>query len=125
MCYRIGSSPAFITCCVRGLLGFLALAAGGDCVLAQTPTFVAPPRTIADITAILDQEKPNSALFAKHKAAADALPPQGASPATLYKFYLDRGRAGAELGRFRQAAQDGERAAKAGQGKLDPREIVA
>ena len=40
------------------------------------PTFVAPPRTIADITAILDSE-PNEAKIAKRKARADAGPPAG------------------------------------------------
>ena len=34
--------------------------------------FVAPPRTIADITAILDSEKPDPAKIAQRKATADA-----------------------------------------------------
>jgi hypothetical protein len=35
------------------------------------PAFVAPPRTIADITAILDREKPDEAKIAERKANAD------------------------------------------------------
>jgi CHAT domain-containing protein/tetratricopeptide (TPR) repeat protein len=121
MCYRVGSSRPFALCCLNGLLGFLAFAAGGDFALAQTHAFIAPPRTIADITAILDQEKRNSAPFAKNKAAADGQPPHSATPAALYKFYLNRGRARAELGRFREGAEDGSRAAKVAQGNLDYR----
>src|SRR5580704_4853448 len=34
------------------------------------PAFVAPPRTIADITAILDREKPDEAKIAERKANA-------------------------------------------------------
>ena len=45
------------------------------------PTFVAPPRTIADITAILDQEKPDAEKIAARKAEADATPPAYAAPA--------------------------------------------
>ena len=40
---------------------------------------VIPPRTIADITAILDQEKPDPARLKKLQAAADAPPPGGKS----------------------------------------------
>ena len=56
---------------------------------------MAPPRTIADITAILDSEKPNEAKIAERKANADAAPLANASPAKLAQFYYDRGREGA------------------------------
>src|SRR5689334_13218214 len=42
-------------------------------------TFVAPPRTIADITAILDNEKPDAAKLAERKADAEAAPPKSGS----------------------------------------------
>jgi hypothetical protein len=45
------------------------------------PTFVAPPRAIADITAILDSEKPDDAKIAERKANADAPAPNNASAA--------------------------------------------
>ena len=57
------------------------------------PAFVAPPRTIADITAILDSEKPDEAKIAARKAAADVAPPQNVSAAKLAQFYYDRGNA--------------------------------
>ena len=58
--------------------------------LAQTPapSFVAPPRTIADITAILDQEKPDPKVAAKLRAEADATPPAGASADRSLKVSL-------------------------------------
>jgi hypothetical protein len=55
--------------------------------------FVAPPRTIADITAILDKERPDPAKLAELKADADAVPPKGASASDLAQFYYDRGNA--------------------------------
>ena len=50
-----------------------------DSAAAAPAAFVAPPRTIADITAILDSEKPDPAKIEKIRAAADANPPAGAS----------------------------------------------
>src|SRR5580704_4961424 len=58
---------------------------------AVQPAFVAPPRTIADITAILDSEKPDAAKDAQRKAAAEAAPPANAPPVKLAQFYYDRG----------------------------------
>ena len=71
------------------------------------PTFVAPPRTIADITAILDSEKPDAAKIAARKAAADATPPSNASSTKLAQFYYDRGNARALLARNKDALADG------------------
>ena len=45
--------------------------------VAIRAVFVAPPRTIADITEILDKEKPDPAKLAKLKGDADKPPPQG------------------------------------------------
>ena len=105
------------------LSAHMCLAAFGS-ARAQAPEFVAPPRTIADITAILDKEKPNSAILAKNKAAANAQPPRGASSAALFKFYLERGRAHRELGLLAEAREDGERAVKSGQGHVELRELL-
>jgi CHAT domain-containing protein len=69
--------------------------------------FVPPPRTIADITAVLDNEKPDPAMLAKLKAEADSEPGKQVS---LADFYLDRGTARSLLGRNREALADGERA---------------
>jgi CHAT domain-containing protein len=81
------------------------------------PTFVAPPRTIADITSILDSEKPDQAKIAKRQAAAEAMPPSNAPASTLAQFYYDRGNARALLARNQDALADGLQAlavAKAG-----------
>jgi len=72
--------------------------------------FVAPPRTITDITAILDAEKPDPAQMAQRKAAADAAPPEGVSASELAEFYRGRGQARALLGRNREALADGLKA---------------
>jgi hypothetical protein len=69
-------------------------------------TFVAPPRTIADIAAILDSEKPDPAKIAKRKADADAAPPKGASTSTLAQFYLTRANARALLARNKESLAD-------------------
>jgi CHAT domain-containing protein len=68
--------------------------------------FVAPPRSIADITAILDQQKPDPAKVAANRAKADAEPPAGAGSAELARFYFNRGLAATELGRSKQRVAD-------------------
>jgi len=72
--------------------------------------FVAPPRTIADITAILDSEKPHPATLAKLKASADNEPGKNISQADLAEFYIERGTARSALGRNMEALADGEKA---------------
>lgn len=68
--------------------------------------FVPPPRTIADITAILDKQKPDPAKRAATQAIADQQPPAGGSPAELAKFYYQRGVAAGEVGRAQQRLAD-------------------
>jgi CHAT domain-containing protein len=72
--------------------------------------FVAPPRTIADITAVLDKEKPDPKAVAEMKAQADAEPPRGASGVALAHFYYDRGNARLTLGRVADALDDAQKA---------------
>ncbi len=72
--------------------------------------FVAPPRTIADIAAILDSEKPDLVTLEKLKADADAAPPRNLSNADLAKFHYDRGTSRTALGRNHDALADGEKA---------------
>src|SRR6266404_6009326 len=76
--------------------------------------FVAPPRTIADITAILDQQKPDPAKVAANRAKADAEPPAGAGAAELARFYFNRGLAATELGRSKQRVADFREARRLG-----------
>jgi CHAT domain-containing protein len=73
---------------------------------AQAGTFVPPPRTIADITAILDQEKPDLERIAKLKADADAPLPSDAAADVLVEFYYNRGLARSDVGRFRDSIAD-------------------
>jgi hypothetical protein len=77
-------------------------------VLAQTASFVPPPHTIANIAAILDQEKPDPAKANQRKADADAQPPAGAANAALVQFYCKRGQSARELvsDLFRRQATD-------------------
>ncbi|WP_291859760.1 CHAT domain-containing protein [Bradyrhizobium sp.] len=72
--------------------------------------FVPPPRTIADITAVLDDEKPDPAMLAKLKDEAEDEPEKGLSVSDLAEFYYDRGAARAALGRNADAISDGEKA---------------
>ena len=83
-------------------LGILA-SAGSSITHAQTATFVAPPRNISDITAILDQQKPDPSRAARNKAAADAAPPASGA---LGQFYYQRAQARAALGRTEEAIAD-------------------
>jgi CHAT domain-containing protein/tetratricopeptide (TPR) repeat protein len=76
--------------------------------------FTPPPRTIADITAILDQEKPDPAKAEAARKAADAEPPAGAAPAQLARFYYDRALAAAEIGRLKQRRDDAAEAVRLG-----------
>ena len=83
---------------------------------ALPTTYVAPPRTITDITAILDSEKPDLAKIAKTKSEADAAPPKRSSRATLARFYYDRANARSQLGRLREALADADKAVEIGRG---------
>ena len=77
--------------------------------------FVAPPRTIADIAAILDAEKPDPAVIAKLKQQADA----NAGKQGGAQFYYDRGVARSLLGRYTDAVADGEKAVSLGRSSSD------
>ena len=90
----------------------MALALVVDEVRGESATFVAPPRTISDIAAILDQEKPDPAAIAKLKAEADAAMPEGGNDRTLGRLYFERAVARAALGRLREAVADAELAIK-------------
>ena len=69
--------------------------------------FVPPPRTIKDITAILDEQELVDPEKTRQKTAkADAQPPAGANAKVLLRFYLDRGVAARDIGREVQALED-------------------
>jgi CHAT domain-containing protein len=96
--------------------------AGPPAGAAPVPTaFVAPPRTIADITAILDSEKPDAAKIAKREAIAGATPPSNVPAAKLADFYYDRAAARALLARNKDALADGLQALDIAKNGLDLR----
>jgi len=68
--------------------------------------FVPPPRSISDITALLNQASPDPTRVATLRAASDAQPSANASAAALYDFYLRRGQARGELGLLDGQLQD-------------------
>ena len=72
------------------------------------PAFVAPPRSVSDITAILDQEKLDPARLASLQAEASAQPAAGLTDGALATFYFDRAQARSELGRGLEAVADAE-----------------
>ncbi|MFH1857975.1 MAG: tetratricopeptide repeat protein [Candidatus Omnitrophota bacterium] len=70
-------------------------------------TFVPPPRRVDDILSILDQPGLfDPEIIARHKAGADALPPDTGNSAELAQFYLNRGISARELGRSQRALED-------------------
>jgi CHAT domain-containing protein len=86
---------------------------------ALPTSFVAPPRTITDITAILDSEKPDAAQIAKLRGEADAPVPNKASREELARFYYQRGNARAKLGQLSEATADAGKAIEAGRGAVE------
>jgi hypothetical protein len=79
-------------------------------------SLVAPPRTISDIAAILDQQKPDAGRIAELTSTADAPTPNGLKGLALADFYYKRGQARALLGRGDEALADAEAAVSNGQG---------
>lgn len=69
---------------------------------------VAPPRTISDITAVLDQQKPDAGKIAELAATADGQVPSGLKGAQLADFHYKRGQARVLLGRSEDALADAE-----------------
>ena len=94
---------------IAGLVAFTATATPLD-VHSQGTGFVAPPRSIVDITAILDQQKPDPATIAGRQRTAAATPADDASKAELAAFYRRRAMARSELGRAAEAIADAEQA---------------
>jgi hypothetical protein len=82
--------------------------------------FVAPPRTISDITAILESEKPDLKKIEELKADADAAPTGKESREDLAQFYFDRGNARAQLGRLADSIADANKAMEVGRGAVSP-----
>jgi len=86
----------------------------------QGQGFTPPPRTIADITAILDQQKPDPAKAEAARKAADAEPPAGLQGIPLAQFYYERGIASGDVGRIGQRVDDLRKAAQIGREQKSP-----
>ena len=99
------------------LLGATLLAWGAGVCTAEAQG--APPKTIADILALLEQEKPDPAKLAKLREESDAEPPANASPAELMKFYLRRSEARQVAGRLADARADADKGLAIDRSKVD------
>jgi CHAT domain-containing protein len=104
---------------ILGIAFFAALPWTQTSAQTQAPSFVAPPRTIADITAILDQEKPDPKAAGRMRAEADAAPPTNAGRGELAKFLYKRCIAHSALGEFLLAISDCEKAVEIGESSVD------
>lgn len=96
------------TLCLAAALAIVAAVHAGD-ARAQG-TLIAAKSSISDITAILDQQKPEPGKAQKDLAAAEALPPETADKAALALFHYQRARARGEIGRVNDAFADAEKA---------------
>ena len=75
--------------------------------------FVPPPRTISDITGILEQQKPKDLeTLRQMREVADESPPVASNDAGLAMFYYKRGEKANYLGRQNQALADYQKAAE-------------
>ena len=107
---------------MRRLVTMLWLLSGSIAVShAETPSFVAPPRTITDLAAILDNERPDLAKIAATHALADGGAPTHLAGKELAQFYFRRSIARWDLGRPKDAISDSEQAIRlAREASLDP-----
>lgn len=86
--------------------GLPSLQAAAQTAAPAAPALAAPPRSIADIVAILDQEKPDPARRAKLIAQAEIAEPPGLDPRQRSRFLFDRAQAAAQIGRPEAALKD-------------------
>ncbi|WP_426422776.1 CHAT domain-containing protein [Bradyrhizobium genosp. A] len=96
--------------CNSSSIGATEIIKESSAEVPSSPGFLPPPPSIADITAILDSEKPDPILLAKIKSAADATPASDISENALAQFYYERSEARQILGRMTEAFADGQRA---------------
>jgi tetratricopeptide (TPR) repeat protein len=92
----------------------------------QGAPFVPPPRTLQDITAILDEQRVENPELLAAKAKVGETPPAAPTyPTYLTRFFFDRGRAAQFIGQLRQARADLEQAlVHARQASIDTHRIL-
>ena len=81
------------------ILGVLFLSAA---VAQSSP----PPRSIADVLAVLDQYRPDPEKVSRLKAEVAKQPPQTSDRVDLFRFYFARGEAAGQLGMVTQQLAD-------------------
>ena len=125
---RAAARPAVQVCVTKMMAATGADAKGDTAISAVQPTadlksvstenvaFVAPPRSAADVTEILDKQKPDPDRIAKLDAQADSPPPAGSKPSELADFYFKRAQARASLGRLAESIADTRLAIQSAQG---------
>jgi CHAT domain-containing protein len=86
-----------------------------DLAKVAAASLVAPPRSVTDISAVLDQQKPDPAATATLAATAGAVVPTGLKGAELADFYYKRAQARVLIGRA-DALDDAELAVSNAQG---------
>lgn len=73
--------------------------------------FVPPPRTIQDVTAILEQQKAEDPVaLAEARRKVEQPPPATKDPAVLAEFFYERGTTALDMGRTGRAIENLERA---------------
>src|SRR5262245_2281724 len=86
----------------RILLGITAALCVGGAAAQSAP----PPRSIADVLAILDAQKPDPEKVARLRAEISTEPPATSDRRALRDFYQRRGQAAGELGLMTQSLAD-------------------
>ena len=107
---RVGAASVFWMVVCAALLAAASAAAQQSRPAAKAIRFTPPPRSIVDITELLDKEKPDAKKRAQDEAAADAEPGKAVKGDALGKFYFARAQARAALGRAQDAVADCEKA---------------
>ena len=107
------AAAALIAACVVWAVGVRAAAAQA-----------VPPKTIADILALLEQEKPDPAKLAKLRAETDSEPPVRAGASDLIEFYFRRSEARQVAGRHGEARADVDKALSIDRSSVDPRLVL-
>ena len=104
-------------------IALLALALYAPHIAAQSGK-IAPPRTIHDITQLLDQYKPDPAKVEELKAKVNREPPAAANRDVLLRFYVERAQAAQGLGMVTRQIADLSRAVELVKGTEDEWTIV-
>lgn len=89
---------------------FVTALLSASSAMAALSTDLSPPRSVADIVAILDQQQPDPVRRAQQLAAAEAPEPPNADNRVLGRFLLERGVSLGVIGRQEASIADLERA---------------